>query len=114
MKVKVLQVFEFAAHRAEQGFHRVDVVVHRAADVQQQQHLGAVVQSGVVAQVQKAGLAGGGGDGGVDVQFFGGAVAGKLAQPAQGDFHAARAQLAVAVQIAKFALIPHFDRPAVA
>ena len=48
-------------------------------------------------------------DGGVEVQFVGGAFAGEAAQAAQRHLDVAGAKLAGRVQVAEFALFPHLD-----
>ena len=50
----------------------------------------------------------------VEVQFLGRALAGEAAQAAKRDLDVAGAELAVAVEVAELALLPHLDRPAVA
>src|SRR5580704_17809910 len=48
-------------------------------------------------------------DGAVKIELFGRAGAGEFAQPPQRDLDVAGAELDVAVEIAKLALVPHFD-----
>jgi len=53
-------------------------------------------------------------DGAIEVQFVLGALAGELAQAAQGDLDIARADLHRVVEVPVLALIPHLDRLALA
>src|SRR5690606_27283304 len=93
-------------------FTQLDMPVHRAADVQEQQHFDGVAPLGPHLDVQPA-LTRRAVDGAVDVQFLGRALAGEAAQAAQGDLDVARAQFDRVVQVAVFALLPDLDRAAV-
>ena len=90
------------------------MVVHRAADVEKQQHLDLVVALRPHQDVEHPALFA------VElmvpsqVELFGGAVAGEAAQAAQRDLDVARAEFHLVVQVLVFALVPHFDRGAVA
>ncbi len=53
-------------------------------------------------------------DGAVDVEFFGGAFAGELAQAAQGQLDVARAQFDLVVEVLVLALVPDLYRLALA
>jgi hypothetical protein len=53
-------------------------------------------------------------DGAVDVQLFGRALAGELAQAAQGHLDVARAQFHLVVEVLVLALVPDLDRLALA
>ena len=65
------------------------MVIHRAADVEQQQHLHGVAALGAHPQVQRAGVAGRGANGAIDIQLIRGPLAGEAAQATQGELHRA-------------------------
>ena len=114
VEVEIFEVLEFQPAGGEEFLAHLDVVVHRAADVEKQQHLDRVVALGPHHQVQPARVARGGGDGAIEIQFVGRTLARKTAQAAQRDLDVARAQLDRIVEIAKLALVPDLDRAAVA
>src|SRR3546814_18446583 len=75
-------LLELGARRREQLLGDADVVVHRAADIEQQQHLHLVVAFRHHADVEPAGIGGGRLDGVGQVELETGALAGDLAQAA--------------------------------
>src|SRR5690606_17715380 len=89
------------------------MAVHRAADVEEQQHLDRIAPLGPHLDVQPA-LTRRAVDGAVDVQLLGRAFAGEAAQAAQRHLDVARAQFDRVVQVPVFALLPDLDRAAVA
>ena len=105
----MFQVLELAPGRREQLLAQLDVVVHRAADVEEQQHLHLVVALRAHQQVEPAGVLGRGRDGAVKIQFLGRALAGEAAQAPQRHLDVARAQLHRVVEIAVLALLPDLD-----
>jgi hypothetical protein len=113
VEVIVFEVLELAAAGREQFLADADVIVHRAADIEKQQHLDRVVTLRPHLAVEPAGVARGTGDGAFEIEFLGGAFAGKAAQAAQGDLDVARAELDAVVEVAVFALLPDLDRRAV-
>ena len=113
VEIIMFEMLELAAAGREQFLGLGDMGVHRPADVEEQQQLDRIVPFGAHADVEPA-LARGAVDGAVDVEFLNRAFAGEAAQPAQRDLEVAGAELAAAVEIAKFAFFPHFDRAAVA
>src|SRR5690606_34353773 len=90
----------------------LDMAVHRAADVEEQQHLDGVAPLGPHVDVQPA-LTRRAVDGAVDVQFLGRALAGEATQAAQGHLDVARAQFDRVVEVPVFALFPDLDRTTV-
>jgi hypothetical protein len=80
VEVEVLQVLEFGARGREQFLAHFYVVFHRAAHVQEQQHLYRVVPLRHHLDVEPAGVPRGRADGVVQVQFLGRPLAGELAQ----------------------------------
>jgi hypothetical protein len=70
VEVIELEVLELGLGGREHLFHAVDVLVHRAAHVHQQQHLHLVVALGHQLDVQQAGVGSGAVDGVVQVEFF--------------------------------------------
>src|SRR5690606_34617231 len=114
VEVVELEVLELGSRRGKELLGLLDVVVHRAADVEQHQHLDRVVALRDHLDVEIARVSRRRGDGVVEVELFLGAFAGELAQPAQRDLDVARAQLDAVVVVAVGALLPHLDRGAVA
>ena len=90
------------------------MVVHRSADIEEQQHLDGVVALRPHGEVQPAGVACGAVYGGVEVQFVGRALARELAQPTQGHLDVARSEFHAVVKVAVFALVPDLDCAAIA
>jgi hypothetical protein len=80
VEVEELQVLELALGRAEELLHAVNVLVHGAAHVHEQQHLHLVVALGHHADVQQAGVGRGGADGVVEVELEVVALAREAAQ----------------------------------
>ena len=113
VEVEIFQVFEGRARGREELLAHLHVRIHGAADVKQGEHLDGIAPFRTHDDIQPA-LFGGGADRIVQVQLFMGAVAGKLAQAAQGDLEIACAQLAVAVQVLVAALFPDLHRLLVA
>ena len=91
VEIVVFEVLELAAAGREEFFADADVVVHRAADVEEQQHLDGVVTFRTHVQVEPAGVARGAGDRAFEVEFVGSALAGETAQAAQRDLDVAHA-----------------------
>ena len=106
VKVEELQVLELGPGGGEQLRAEAGVLVHGAADVEQQQDLHRVVPLRAQLQVEQAGVAGGPVDGAVQVQLAGRALPGEAAQAPQGDLEVARAELHVAVQVAELPGVP--------
>ena len=75
----MLHVLELGARGRKQFLGRLDVPVHRAADVEEQQHLHGIVPLGPHQDVEIA-LVGGALDGAVEVELLGRAGARELAQ----------------------------------
>jgi hypothetical protein len=100
--------------RREQLLADPDVVVHRAADVEEQQHLDRVAPLGNELQVEPAGVARRRLDRAVEVELLGRALAGEAAQAPQRELEVARVELDGVVEVAELALLPHLDRAAVA
>jgi len=114
VEVEVFEVLELAFGRGKHLLADLDVVIHRAADVEEEQHLDLVVALGAHLDVQPAGVARGAGDGAVQIQFVFGAFAGEAPQAAQGDLDVARAEFDGVVEVAILAVLPDLDRRAVA
>ena len=107
----MLHVLELGARRREQFLGRLDVPVHRAADVEEQQHLHRIVPLRPHLDVEIA-LVRGALDGAVEIEFVGRAGAGEFAQAAQRDLDVAGAEFDVVVEILELALVPDLHRAA--
>src|SRR5579862_6075179 len=107
VEVEMHHVLELGPRRGKKFFGRLDVPIHRAADVEEQQHLDGVVPLRPHQDVEIA-LVRGALDGAVEIELLRRAGAGESAQAAQRDLDVAGAELDVAVEIAKLTLVPHF------
>ena len=102
----MLETLELGSGRSEQGFAGVDMLVHGAADIEEQQHLDRIVPFRAQADIEHAAFARGGRDRAVEIEFLGRAFAGEAAQAAQRDLEIARTEFGVAVEVAVDALLP--------
>ena len=109
MEVEILHVLELGSARRKQLFADLDVSVHGAADVEQQEQFDRIASLRAHLDVQQAAIACGVADGAVEVQLILRTLASELAQPAQGDLDIAGAQLYRVVEVLVFALLPHLD-----
>src|SRR5947209_3728791 len=100
------EVLELGLRGGEQLLDELDVPVHRAADVEQRQHLDGVMPLGAHVDVEIA-LVRGALDGVVEIELVGRAGARELAQPAQRDLDVARAELDLVVEVLELAPVPH-------
>ncbi len=107
VEVVELQVLELALDRGEQLLDALDVLVHGATHVHEQQHLHVVVALGHHLDVEVPGVGGRAADGVRQVQFQVVALACEAAQPPQGHLDVARAELLGIVVVAVGALLPH-------
>lgn len=114
MEVEVLQVLELGLAGREQLLADLNVGVHRAADIEQDQQLHRVAPLRSHLNVEQASIARGVVDGAVDVQFVRRALTGELAQAAQGDLDVARTEFDLIVEVLVFALVPDLHRLALA
>ena len=109
----MLEMPELGPGGREQLVDHAHVIVHRAADVEEEQDLDGVAPLGPRHHVEPA-LLGGGPDGAVEVELLGGAVSGPAAQAAQRDLDVAGSDFDRVVEVAKLALVPDLDGAAVA
>ena len=101
VEVVEFEMLELAARGREQLLDQRDVIVHRAADVEEHQHLDRVVPLRPHLQVEPAGIARGAADRGVEVELVGGALAREAAQLAQSQLEVAGAELDIVVEVAE-------------
>src|SRR6202035_543584 len=87
--------------------------IHRAANVEEQQHLDSVAPLLAQLYVEIAFL-GRSPDRGVEIELLGGAGAREFAQAAQRDLDVARAELDFPVEIPEVALVPDLNCPEIA
>src|ERR1700682_5114053 len=114
VEVEVLEMAELALRRREQLFAHLDVRFHRAADVEEEQHLDAIAALRHQVQIEPAGVFRGAVDGRGEVELLGYALARETAQPPQRNLDVARVELDRVVEIAKRPLVPDLDRAAIA
>ena len=111
VEVEMLEPLELALRGGEQLLRRLDVPVHRAADVEEQQHLDRVAPLRPQLDVDVA-LVGGRADRAVEVEFLLRALAREAPQAAQRELDVARPEFRVAVEVLELALVPDLDRAA--
>src|SRR6185437_5304314 len=92
----------------------LDVRIHRAANIEEQQHLDPVAPLRPHLNVQPAGVARRVLDRRVEIELVGHALAREAPQPAQRDLDVAGVDLDRVVEIAERALVPDLDRAAAA
>ena len=113
VEVVVFEVLYLGFCGGEQLLHDPHKGVHRAADIQQQQHGDGVALLGAHLDVEIA-LAGGVADRLVKVQFVLRALAGPFAQALHGDLDVPCTELDLVVVVLELALVPDFHGAAVA
>ena len=104
MEVEVSEVLELETGRREQLFGGLDVPVHRAADVEEEQNLDGVAALGAQLDIKIA-LLRRFPDRIVEIQLLGGARARKTAQPPQRDAHVADPELDINKAFAPISLL---------
>src|SRR5579863_5427732 len=114
VKIVVLEVLEFAARSRKQFLAGLHVIVHRPADVEQQQHLHYIVPLRLHPDVEPSARARSGIDGVRERELIGGPAAGKAAQAAHRHLDVARPQLDFVVQVRELAPIPDLHRASIA
>ncbi|CAM2160920.1 hypothetical protein PT2222_90138 [Paraburkholderia tropica] len=114
VKVVELQMLELGLRGGEEFLGALDVVVHRAAHVEQHQHFHLVVALRHHLEVEPARVGGGAADGVGEIEFFGRAFAREAAQTAQRDLDVARADFHLIVVVAIRARVPHLHGAALA
>ena len=105
VEVEMLKVLELAARRAEELLHHLNMWVHRAANVQKQQHAHRIVPLRARLHVQVA-MLGRGADGPVEIQLLDSAIARPFPKPFQCHLDVAGAELDLVVEVAELALVP--------
>src|SRR5208282_4758851 len=113
VEIEVREPLELALGAGKELFGRLDVPVHRAADIEKQEDLDGVAPLRAQLHVDIA-LVGGRADRSVEVELLGRALASEPAQPAQRELDVARTEFGVAVEIPELALVPDFDGAAAA
>ena len=93
---------------ANNSSHSLDIGIHRAADIEEHQHLHGVVPLRDQLQIEIA-LVGGVLDRARQIELGFGALAGPFAQTAKCDLDIAGAQFDRIVEIFVFALVPDLD-----
>src|SRR5579875_22792 len=105
VKVEMDQMLELGTGGREQLFAKPDVILHRSADIEQQQQLYGIVPLGDEPQVEPTGIVRGRAHG---------AGAGETAQAPEGELHIAGAEREAVVEIAELAAVPCLDGAALA
>ena len=110
----MLEVLELAARGREELLADPHVVVHRSADVEEQQDLHRVVPLRDHADVEQARAPRGCVDRAVEIEHVRCALAREAPQAPQRELDVARAELDRVVEVREFAPVPDLDRAAVA
>ena len=113
VEVVVFHVLELGAGSREQLLDDADMVVHRAADIEEHQKLDGVAAFRAHLHVEIA-VFGGRFDRAVEIELVMGALAGPAAQALQRHLDVAGAKLDRVVEVAELALVPNLDGAAVA
>src|SRR5690606_595510 len=111
VEVVILHVLELGAGGGEELFDNLDVVVHRSANVKEHQQFYRVAPLWPGLDVEIS-MFGGGSDRTGQVQLFFSALTNPASQPLQRNFDVAGTKLDAVIEIAKLALVPDLDRPA--
>ena len=114
MEIEILEVAELGPGGGEELFADLDVRVHRAADVEEQQHLHPIAAFGYEVQIEPARILRCPFDRRIEIELFRHAFASETAQAPQRDLDVARVQLHRVVEIAERALVPDFHCAAAA
>ncbi len=114
VEVEVLEVLELAARGGEEFLADAHVVVHRAADVEEQQDFHGIVPLGDHADVEQPRAPRGRIDRRIEVELQVGALARKTPQPPQRQLDVARAEQDGVVEVRELAPVPDLDRAPVA
>src|SRR5438552_10129754 len=114
VKVEILEVAELALCGGKQFLAYLDMRVHRAADVEEEQDLDAVAALGDEVQVEPTRILGGPFDGRIEIELLRDAFAREASQASQRDLDVARIELDRVVEIAEGPLVPDFDGASVA
>ena len=109
VEIEIFELAEFGTRRRKQPLDAFDVVVHRAADIEEHQKLHRVASFWPRSHVEIA-MLGGGVDGAGQVELLGGALAHPAAQPLQRDLDVAGAELDAVVEIPELAPVPDLHR----
>src|SRR6185437_1424425 len=107
VEIEMLEVLELGTRSGEELLDTQYVVVHRAAHVEEEEHLHRVVQLRHHAQVEPAGVPRGRADGAIEIEDIGRALAREAPEPPKRHLDIADAQLAIRVVVAELALVPH-------
>src|SRR6202007_2981065 len=107
--VEIFEVAKLRLRRGKELLAYLNVRVHRAADIEEQQHLDPVPPLGNEVQVEPAGIFGGAFDRRVEVDLLRPAFAREAPEPPQRDLDIARIELDRVVEIAEGPLVPHLD-----
>src|SRR5208337_1842677 len=105
VEVEMLEPLELALGGGEELLGRLNVPIHRAADVEKQQHLDRVAPLGPEQNVDIA-FIGARTDRAVEVELFGRALSCKAAEAPKRELDVARTELRVAVEVFELTPVP--------
>src|ERR1700722_18209302 len=108
VEVEMVEPLELAFGGGEQLLGRFHVPIHRAADVEEQEHLDGVAALGPEHDVDIA-FVGGRPDRAVEIELFGHALAGESPKPSERQLDVARSELNVAVEVLELPPVPDLD-----
>src|SRR4029077_5610708 len=107
VEVEMFQALELTARRGKQLLADAHVAVHRAANIEKQQHLDGIVPLRNEVQIEQAAVAGGGIDRALEVELLERAFAWGPAQPAQRESQVAGAELDRVVEVSILTPFPY-------
>ena len=109
VEIVVLEVLELPARGGEELLAHLDVVVHGAPDVEEQEHLHRVVPLRDHLDVEEPPVAGRRANGVVEVELLFRALAREAPELSQGDLHVPGAELHGVVEVLELAPVPDLD-----
>src|SRR6266567_2294138 len=105
---------KFALRRRKELLAYFDVRIHRAADIEEEEHLDAIAPLGHEVRVEPPGILRGALDRCIEIELLGHAFASESAEPSECDLDVARVELDRIVEIRERPLIPDLDRASAA
>ena len=114
VEIKILEMLEFGSTRGKHLFADANMVVHRSADIEEQQNLHLIVPLGYQFEIEVAAVVSCRFDRVRQIKFGGRAFTGKFSKPSKRDLNVADTDLDAIVEVFEFPLIPNLYRAAVA
>src|SRR5687768_16593505 len=113
VEIEEFEILELARRRRKKLLAKLDVRVHRSADVEEEQQLHRIVAFRAHPDIEPA-LARGAVDRLVEIELLGRAFACETAKSAKRDLDVASPELDIIVEVPELPLVPDLDRASVA